>query len=754
MQMAENYTFTNLSPIEFEALCLDLIGTHLGYQFERFSEGADGGIDGRCITPQGDVILQAKRYEQTSFVSLEASVKKEAPKVKRLSPMRYVLATSVRLTPHRKDVLVKALNHPSATATDIFGAAELNGLLTQYPEVEKRNIKLWLTSSAVLERLLSRGTSVFTDLTHAEIKKKLAVFVANPSLPLAGSILEAHHVLIVSGPPGIGKTTLAEVLAAQYCDRGWELVAVNDISEAITQLKEDKPQVFLFDDFLGKTRFDHQSLGSSDSRIARFIKMVTKSKETRFILTSRSHIFLAAKLYSEELDSKYVELAELTLDLTSYTREIRARILYNHVYHSGISSTAISSLLSEQNLKKIIDHKNYMPRIVEWMTEDYHLLNADDTQYAELFINLLNNPRRMWEKVFRQHITKECQLILHYIFILGYGSYVTKSIVVADLEKHFGLATRQDPSLDSAHFMEKLRMLEGTFVRINSGRASFVNPSVEDFLQTETASLSILSSMLKACQDWEVLINVWRYAEKTFGKTSANLKSLASDVQMVVLARSLQGSCSLGTACHVLGETLLLLPNQDLILKLRDGSATKGIFIADTALPTVINDLEYGSLTKLPYAVSFSRFLRIKLLQSVRDREDSFELEDMAGLCQNVDECGIGFSDAFYEFLAEAAVETVDGLDIHRFDAESRENSLGDYLNHISKIERVVDQPEISYRRREIEEDLEGYERAAMEHMEDYPRQTSRVTYVAVDNKAGSGEMSDGELRSMFLTLE
>jgi len=45
--MSQNYDFKNLSPIDFEELCRDLLQKELEVTFESFTEGKDGGIDFR-----------------------------------------------------------------------------------------------------------------------------------------------------------------------------------------------------------------------------------------------------------------------------------------------------------------------------------------------------------------------------------------------------------------------------------------------------------------------------------------------------------------------------------------------------------------------------------------------------------------------------------------------------------------------------------------------------------------------------------
>ena len=64
---------------------------------------------------------------------------KERKKLDELKPTRYILATSVGLTPKRKDVLLGILAPYCLGLADILGRDDINNLLTQYPDVE-RNI--------------------------------------------------------------------------------------------------------------------------------------------------------------------------------------------------------------------------------------------------------------------------------------------------------------------------------------------------------------------------------------------------------------------------------------------------------------------------------------------------------------------------------------------------------------------------------------------------------------------------------------
>src|SRR5438445_7838073 len=105
-----DYDFRSLSPHDFELLCRDLLQKLLGVRLEGFTAGRDSGIDFRHRTKADNLIVQVKHYAESGYEALVGVLKKkERPKLETLKPTRYIFATSVGLTPKRKDELLGVL---------------------------------------------------------------------------------------------------------------------------------------------------------------------------------------------------------------------------------------------------------------------------------------------------------------------------------------------------------------------------------------------------------------------------------------------------------------------------------------------------------------------------------------------------------------------------------------------------------------------------------------------------------------------
>lgn len=503
-------SFSNLSPPDFEDLARDLVGRAEGLRLEAFGRGPDGGADGRHAKGGGRIILQAKHYAGSTFADLVKAMRREKASIDALQPDRYLLATSRPLSPKNKATLAGIIGPALKTEADIFSAGDLEGLLRSHDDIYRAHIKLWLSSAAVLERIVHAARFGFAAMTEAEIRKSLTVYVENASFPAAREHLEANHVLIVSGAPGVGKTTLAQILAWDYAARGWELTPMESVSDGLAPLPGSR-RVFLFDDFLG--HIDLETSPHEDSKLARFIRRVIHEEDNRFILTTRAYVLEGARKRSEPLANPTLDLLRYVLDVGAYTRQVRARILYNHLCEGGAPAAHIEALVRDPRLAKIIDHPNYSPRIIDWMTNPNHLREVGPETYVEAFLAMLKNPKHMWEIPFRTHIAPRCRHLLIALFLS-----TTRSASIAALRHHFSVL---HPLLCQAYglphapndFEAALSTLEGGFLVIHNGQVSFLNPSVRDFLKGELSDPALLATCAGAVTTVGWAAEVWRQAQ-------------------------------------------------------------------------------------------------------------------------------------------------------------------------------------------------------------------------------------------------
>ena len=332
------YDFHTLTPPDFEAFCRDLLEAEWNTPVEAFRKGRDKGIDLRAfVGTNQETIVQCKHWLDSGFQKLLSAVTAtEAAKVRRLQPRRYVLATTVPLSAGNKDSLSAAFS-PHLNIADILGQADLNAMLDRHPAVEKRSFKLWLTSVPLLERILHARVFQQTSVELESIRNRILRYVPTKSRERAVAALDAEHYCIIAGIPGIGKTALAEMLVMEHVADGWEPVVVaNDIGEAFQMLNNAKPQIFYYDDFLGKTALTSKLGKNEDTQLKRFIELCRRSQSKRFILTTREYILQQARSTYEDFASP-VFAPGATVEMSDYTTALRAKVLFNHLWFSGSS---------------------------------------------------------------------------------------------------------------------------------------------------------------------------------------------------------------------------------------------------------------------------------------------------------------------------------------------------------------------------------------------------------------------------------
>ncbi len=538
--MAE-YDFQTLSSFDFQVLSRDLLQKKLGIVLESFGPGRDGGVDFRLRDSDGTIVVQCKHYRD--YAQLFGVLKREeVKKVHKLQPGRYILVASTSLTPASKSQILELFTPYCQGPSDIFGREDLNNLLGLFPEIERKNIKLWLTSTTVLERFINSAVWGDTELTLQRLRRRASRYVPNPSLSRAGKILDEHHYCIIAGIPGIGKTTLAEIMLIEYVDKhDYQAVRIaNDLSEIRGVKNPSRRQIFYFDDFLGKTGLDKLQK-NEDQRLTEFLEEVKNNDNWRFILTTREYIFNAAKTRYESFAQPIIDLTPCIIELGDYTQLIRAKILYNHIYFSDLPDAHKRALLEKRCYVKIVCHQNYNPRIVEHMTLARNLEGISPSSYFAYFLENLANPVRIWDHAFRNQISEAGR---HLLLVMGtLGDEVRFCDLEAAFHSFYGFRQRKlGFSTLSRDFENAVRELDGNFIKTSLiGKDRIVtlhNPSLSDFLENYFAnSTADLDDLCQSAHFFDQLVNLWRGRRgKTYSAFEGNgggafLRALASKLE-------------------------------------------------------------------------------------------------------------------------------------------------------------------------------------------------------------------------------
>ncbi len=481
-----DYDFCSLNDKEFEIFCVDLLSETYNKRFERFKPGKDAGVDGRFFADNGkEVILQCKHWSSTPTKQLIGALSKtEKAKLDKLQPDRYVLAVSNALSRSDKKIISKALSPHIKSESDIYGREDLNDLLKKLPHVERSHYKLWIHSTSVIGNIFNNAIHGRSAFSLEEIARSASLYAITSNHQRALEILEKLRVVIITGDPGVGKTTLADHLCLYYAANGFEYLKIaRDIEEAESAFNPDSKQIIYFDDFLGRNYMEALK-GHEGSHITQFIRRIASNKNKRFVLTSRSTILNQGKVLIDTFEHINVKRNEFELLIKNLSEMDKAHILYNHIWHSGLDISYIEELYKEKRYRTIIRHRNFNPRLISYITDFTRLEDCPAAEYWNYITNSLEHPSQIWENPF---VAQQDDFSRAIIFLVVLNSKPIRENILAEAYQRFISLPENQTLHGRREFQSNIRTLTGSFLNRTIEQKGFpvidiFNPSIADFV--------------------------------------------------------------------------------------------------------------------------------------------------------------------------------------------------------------------------------------------------------------------------------
>ncbi len=484
------YNYSNLCDYEFEILCKDIMQKKLGKPLQIFARGRDGGIDITDDTVKKNVVIQVKHYIKSKYADLLSSLKKEVAKVVELAPYEYYVCCAVELTAANKTEIYGMFSEYMEDSGNILSLNDIDEFL-QDPENEdivRKHYKLWLESTGVLGEIYNRDIFIDCETLLYDIENEQKEFVETMPYRQCIDILEQDRLLMILGMPGTGKTLTTKMLALYYAASDYRIVYTTNgdlqsIKKALSTDKDSK-EIILLDDCLGQYYFRMKD--TQENELMSLVKYILMHKNKKLIMNSRVTIFQQTKETYIDLHS-FIESEKIKLqfiDMSMMTVEDKGRIFKNHLYFRNIPSDYYAQIVKDHNYRKIVNHRNYTPRIVDYVTRVQNYKRVGNSGYCDFIMRCLDTPMEIWSDEFNNRLQPEDRIFLTSLF-----SLTDVSVEEDVLHRVFNARIASLSSIDTTKnvWLGVWTRMEGTFVKIiahNGVREiGVLNPSVNDFLK-------------------------------------------------------------------------------------------------------------------------------------------------------------------------------------------------------------------------------------------------------------------------------
>lgn len=517
----KDYNFSCLNDKEFEALATDLLSVEYGFHVERFKTGRDYGVDGRFFASKDkEVVVQCKHWLRSGLDALLREIKKnEAEKVRKLNPERYIFITSLPLSRSDKKKIKEMFSPNIKNESDVFGNEDMNDLISRHRLVEQRHYKLWMSSSTVLKTILSAAIVGRSRFKLDDIIDDSALYVQTKNHNSALEKLDDLHAVIITGEPGVGKTTLADQLCRHYAANGFELCYIeNSLNEAEQHYNEEAKQLYYFDDFLGRNFLEALNR-HEDSHVINFMRRVERDPKKRFVLTSRTTVLNQGKRLSDLFDIRKIVRNEYEITISSLTKYEKAQILYNHIYFGNLDDLYVEQIYFNKRYKNIVAHKNFNPRLISFITDAHRIDGIEVDTYWGYIVSTLDNPKDVWGNVFESQLDAASRHVAVAIALTG------RAVPESNIRTLFSNLRRGylGEYYSSQSHERVLRLLVGSVINrvyIERGKNTYYdlfNPSIADYVYANYLDDELYVEELIDCmRSVEIVSNLQKLSSNSF----------------------------------------------------------------------------------------------------------------------------------------------------------------------------------------------------------------------------------------------
>ena len=456
------YRLDDLGWYQFEWLIQALLKSECGLAVETWSaSGGDYGKDAFCAheltfpskspSTQGPFVFQVKFVENAnaSGAKPEAAIQKAIEKeIERIQsrigqgdwekPTYYSLITNAPLSPSVRNKLTGKLQAalPDSKiilwgANDVCDSLDANDSIRRsFPQL------LSLRDLDELIRGALNAESRERSLSAIENARMLVnVFVPTSAYELCWEILREHHFAVLEGPPEVGKTAIAWMIALAQISQGWEGISCDKPEDFFERYVHERCQIFVADDAFGRTEYRVTSGQEWEKYLGRILNRL--DHQHWLIWTSRKNILERAKQVwdLQEPATRFPSPGDVLVDASHLTRYEKALILYRHAKSAHFEQQTKEIL--KQHVEEIVDDPSFTPERIRRFVKDTIPVLANRFHKGELSDRQVRTEIRKAIQTPTEHMRKSFRVLppSHKIYLVSLLGTERNDIYVKDSRK-------------------------------------------------------------------------------------------------------------------------------------------------------------------------------------------------------------------------------------------------------------------------------------------------------------------------------
>ncbi len=300
------------------------------------------------------------------------------------------------------------------------------------------------------------------------------VFVPTRAHAACVQTLLRHRFAVLTGPPEMGKTAIARMVALARLSAGWEAHECTRPDELWRAFDRSRPQVFVADDAFGSTEYRPEAAERWAVELPRILQAMD---DTHWLVwTSRPTPLRAGlgRIHREHGTERFPEPAQVQVDAGSLDVAEKALIVFRHARAANLPSDARDAVRGHG--LEVVWHPDYTPERIRRLT--LRLQDADG-DVAGLIDETLRRPTEAMTASYHALAPEQRALLL--AMLDSPPGPVPERDLARTARRHAGGPLQRSPA-------ELVDRLADHFLRVvPPASVAWVHPSWRDLLIDELA---------------------------------------------------------------------------------------------------------------------------------------------------------------------------------------------------------------------------------------------------------------------------